>query len=803
MSYTPYIHPRFIACMIRLGDLLDFDSNRFNAYSIAMVKEMPETSLLHKQKHASVKHKLISPLSIEAELDCQNESVYRMARSWFDWLEKEVEKQSREWSNITPDDLGGLPPMISKNSIKILYNGLQASPDLLNLKFTMSQDKIFNILQGGGIYKEPGLTFIREIVQNSFDATKLQIWSDINNGLYDIYFEEQNKNKNSINFPDDIPLSIYKQYPIKLSVKWKDSEKTILHIECTDKGTGISEKTLLRMTQNVGESYKKDSGYEELYKSMPYWLRPTAAFGIGIQSIFFVAQSFEIETSYPGESSKLIKFRSAANNQYCSIIKENINHKRGTTIKVDILKDKFAELFGTSFSTGILGRVDVLQGNGDDIYLAKIDNFAYSTFKDISDLKFTYETENSERSFETNRPEIKELKSVEDDYKWTCYNESGILTFYFYEKKNGSTFELWFNNNFNIYIFENEIKLRDIKIKNAKLNYFKTAYCGFSWNLNNQTTDKIVDISRDNLTYNGRQWVANTLLNELLPKCLELIKCSFETNMSNEQTFNVQYFNYCLTAMACRRSLQDESILKTITLPLYIVSKNREQITAREFFKENTIYIIKDIKTNGLGFIAKEDQMKIEETYQELLSGKIIVWEDHYLSTALQYNFVCTEIVKYKTDIHLYKLEKRNNTDNKLELVSCKDNSYIRVLKRTNMYNCSRNSIYAIQGYDNIVVKNKFISGFESFPAFSECHIYSPFSKKSQIEALLEYSKDRNDELIKDYIDRNLNEYITPYLIEIIKNDSYKQEVTEDIIKSEYRNLILNFVKETFQEEQS
>ena len=64
-----YIHPRFIACMIRLGDLLDFDSNRFNAYFNATIKEMPEVSVLHQQKHTSIKHMLVSPTSIEAELD--------------------------------------------------------------------------------------------------------------------------------------------------------------------------------------------------------------------------------------------------------------------------------------------------------------------------------------------------------------------------------------------------------------------------------------------------------------------------------------------------------------------------------------------------------------------------------------------------------------------------------------------------------------------------------------------------------------------------------------------------------------
>lgn len=128
-----YIHPRFIACMIRLGDLLDFDNNRFNEFSVASIKQMPETSISHQQKHAAVRHMLISPSKIEAELDCPNENVYRIARNWFDWLEEEVNNQSREWSNIVPSDLGGLPPIISKDSIRILYKGLQTSPELLNL----------------------------------------------------------------------------------------------------------------------------------------------------------------------------------------------------------------------------------------------------------------------------------------------------------------------------------------------------------------------------------------------------------------------------------------------------------------------------------------------------------------------------------------------------------------------------------------------------------------------------------------------------------------------------------------------
>ena len=85
---------------------------------------------------------------------------------------------------------------------------------------------------------------------------------------------------------------IYNQYPVKLSIKWKDKEKNVLCFECEDRGTGISEATLLRMTQHVGESHSKDPDYNSVYQSMPYWLKPTAAFGIGLQSVFFCCTYF-------------------------------------------------------------------------------------------------------------------------------------------------------------------------------------------------------------------------------------------------------------------------------------------------------------------------------------------------------------------------------------------------------------------------------------------------------------------------------------------------------------------------------
>lgn len=793
-----YIHPRFIACMIRLGDLLDFDNNRFNEFSVASIKQMPETSISHQQKHAAVRHMLISPSKIEAELDCPNENVYRIARNWFDWLEEEVNNQSREWSNIVPSDLGGLPPIISKDSIRILYKGLQTSPELLNLKFTMSQNKIFNILQGGGIYKEPGFTFIREIVQNAFDASKIQMWNDIKSGIYDSYFMDNNINVDSISFPDEIMPSIYKQYPIDLNISWLNEQKDTIHIECTDKGTGISEATLLRMTKSVGDSHSGEQEYTDDYRKMPYWLKPTAAFGVGLQSIFFVSKTFEVETAFPNEKTKRIIFRSAADNQYCSIVEENINRKRGTTIKIDIKKDKFPELFGTSFSWDILDSTDIFKGDGDDIYLAKIDNFVNHTFRFVQNLCFNYRTINPERNFQNDiSSDFKNYRSVDKDYKLSYKYLDGFLIFDFIEKQYGSSFRLWFNNDMkHHYGLSQRLLLRDVIVSNAKFNYWKTSFLGFEWNLNNQTTDTIVDISRDNLTYIGREWITNTLLSKLLPKIIELISDIFIQELgatTQTETIDIQYLNYSLTAYAYQKQIYDKSILSKIKIPHEIASYDKSEITAEKLLEATTLLLVNGFKTNGTNSIVQSEIERIEKQYNDVLSGYIIIWGGDYLYNSLMFNYICSEVLQYDNNCKIYKLQKITSSNFEHKSIRFNKN-YLNILDYMGVHKCSRKTIYGLDEYPNISVRKYYISGFENFPQYSSCCIYSPFTNKSEIEDLLNNTRGKSETDIKNYIREKLSSYITPYLMGVIKKYNVHANISDEKIKEDYIKLIYDFI---------
>jgi len=806
------IHPRFIACMVRLGDLLDFDDGRFNDFSIAQIKEMPETSMLHKQKHAAVRHLLISPFAIEAELDCETEDIYRVARSWFDMLEQEVNDQSREWTNIAPHHLGGLPPVISKDSIKILYKGVKTKTELMNLKFTISNRKIFGLLEGGAIYSNPGFDFIREIIQNAYDASKIQLWKDLQDGIYTSFQEKKN---DDIKFPDDIDLKIYQQYPINLSIKWKDKEENVLTIICEDRGTGISEDALLRMTNNVGESHGNDDDYNEFVKSLPFWLKPTAAFGIGLQSVFLVARSFIMETHYPGETPKQIIFRSASRDNYCSITEKQISAKRGTRVIVEIEKEKFSEIFGTSFNFNILAKVDPLAEKNNNGYLLKIDNYVYETFCQVENFIFNYTSEFEDDNFSavTNgnnvEYELKEIDSTINDIdKFRLYENENDGSYKVIENIKGSIFIVNFIDRFMNCSGSSKLLLRDVPIKTFKGHYHQTYYMNYSWNLLNQESDKIVDLSREKLIPKGSAFVTNNLLHTFIPKIIDIVGKQLERKLevtdSNNNQLQRQFFHLCLTSLTIKPDIKNIKQLNNLLLETSLVSdKDGGEICANKFLQSKEFFIMKsfnpDISPDYNKPISINDQQKIIDSFREIINHKDIpiIWNNNYFYSALQCYYKCTEIIR-KDNNQLLKIVKIS--DKIPVLVECKPNSLNKLIQQLNN-SCtigSRIFIYGLKKYEKIVTRNCYIGGFENFPEYSNCCIFSPFRNNKDILELRNVVKTcSNYERIRDLVKSKIKIYITPSFLKIIRKYNIaedKSSITDDCIYDTYTELIADFL---------
>ena len=333
---SDYIHPRFIAELIRLGDVLDLDNGRFNEYTEKVTGYMAQTSRNHKEKHQSVRHVLITPENIEVRYDCSSSEVYREARRWIEYIESEIKNVTMSWSDIIPTEIGWYPPKLNKK--ELLLNGKLDEHNLSNLKFEIAQEKAFHILKGSNIYSDE-LTFIREFIQNALDATKIQLFRNLKEGIYDLWINEDEVKKEIRNLtPFDIDSRIYANYKIEVELEPKGENDIKLIIR--DRGTGISIEDLKNMC-NVGSSYDFRKKYKQEAKEMPSWLRPTGGFGIGIQAAFLVTDEIKAFTKSDSDGVLEIDFTSPKKESYINVKSSSKKIKRGTEFHIEFTGSKY------------------------------------------------------------------------------------------------------------------------------------------------------------------------------------------------------------------------------------------------------------------------------------------------------------------------------------------------------------------------------------------------------------------------------------------------------------------------------
>ena len=773
-----YIHPRFIACMIRLGDLLDFDSDRFDEYSLALLKEIPTTSVVHKEKHSSVRHMLVSPTSIEAELNCKSDAVYRVARKWFDWLEDEVSFQSREWSNIAPEDLSGLPPMISKGSIKILFNGLRVKPELMNLKFTMSQQKIFNILRGGGIYRDPGFVFIREMVQNAFDASNIQLCNDIRMGTHS--YALNGKKLSDLQFPDDIPAEVYNQYPIDLTVRWKNDKKDTIVVICEDKGTGISEEALLHMTQKVGESNRN-----RIDKDIPYWLKPTGAFGVGLQSIFFVADSFIVETKCIGEESKRILFRSAEHGQYSTILEYGTDISRGTRVIVEIDRSLFKTLYDDQCRWEILSQIDSILNDNDDRYISMIDAYVSSTFNMNGTNRLSYHSVNPGAAIESVSMRFPQYIFSQEKYKMCSEIDNNVLKFHFIENEVGSRISICFNETTTTHRYVSNVQflIRGVTVKNAEHALPNLVLASYSWDLYCEESDKIVDISRDNITLHGFSTTKRLLFDMILPMIVTPIQDEFEKRIGNSNgndnsMIELQYLHYILTCIELGCQYNKTTCMNNLKLPKSYAQVGKKQVTLQKLLNDNKIIILHN----------PEGEEKITRKILQITKDCIII-SNYYINRILTRDKVLEKIDYLEDGQRLYFYAK--NEDTITPVVECNDlMKYHMMYVENDYFDEMRESYLAIKNYVDlaVVVKSEGKENKDSL------RIISPFTR------LFDFSLYTSDVIgstigdVQKYVSEHTENLIPQALIEYTKKNNVNKNITKERIINCYQTFISNFL---------
>lgn len=327
---SDYIHPRFVSLLLQLGDILDMDNDRFHPLAMSSLDEISEMSKFHYKKHMSIRRLHIRPDQIEIVADCDSQEALRLVRKECDMLISILQKAGYKWPMICPAGFPGALPMVK--NVSLYLQGHPIPQELVTMRFEIAQQKAFEIIEGSNLY-ENRFAFLREFLQNALDATKLQYWQEYLNMSGDYSCEKCNFDtlptvlNNFIStkkFPIQIEMKICKktiddkisllEYEDIINLKaGKTSDVTWgVLVSIKDYGTGISSKDLKRIS-SVGTEIDKNS---DLIRKMPEWLKPTAEFGIGMQSAFMVTNSFRCFTHTRSNECYEITFNSGASTQY-------------------------------------------------------------------------------------------------------------------------------------------------------------------------------------------------------------------------------------------------------------------------------------------------------------------------------------------------------------------------------------------------------------------------------------------------------------------------------------------------------
>ncbi len=300
------VNVRFLARLLRIGDLLDMSSKRADPTTARAIGPLPADAVPHWQQYSAKKHENITPKMIEFTFECKDQDAHRVLRDWFGELETEVRAAGLEQLHAARHSGWKAPRCIVSSQAGVNAQGVKHKPTIIikpaananysfhDWKLELDHDLILQRLIHD-VYDNPAV-FVRELLQNALDATRCQMYAD---------FASQHSDVSAPDRPTEFVSEIRERYAVSISLGQEDvrvspdgptEKRSVITIE--DRGTGMNEDIIRRYFLQIGRSYYQSDEFRERYK-----FAPTSRFGIGFLSVFAVSKDITVDTAWRDDAN--------------------------------------------------------------------------------------------------------------------------------------------------------------------------------------------------------------------------------------------------------------------------------------------------------------------------------------------------------------------------------------------------------------------------------------------------------------------------------------------------------------------
>lgn len=264
---------RYLAMLLRLGDLLHFSGERASRTVYAMRPAMTPDSDIHwRAKLAELEYEIKEDggkLCIAFSAGFEEPKAYYFLQEYLSWVDEEL----RSYVFFQADMKGrpdaaryelGLPEKVDRSGIR--YDKFRPAEEL---KFKLEHQKIIQLLMGMRLYRDEFMC-LRELYQNALDACRCM--------------REVNRSK-----------GLEGELRIEFGL---GSDEGGDYLYCRDQGTGMTEEIIKKYLLRIGNSYYQS---DEFRRANALWggaVAPVSEFGIGLLSCYMIASRIEVITRH-------------------------------------------------------------------------------------------------------------------------------------------------------------------------------------------------------------------------------------------------------------------------------------------------------------------------------------------------------------------------------------------------------------------------------------------------------------------------------------------------------------------------